>query len=65
MVLCCCAMLKLTMSETAENEGAKAGSLALGFTPLKLLGRTEARSHSPEVLEFFSLKDLLIRLRCL
>lgn len=62
MVLCCCVMLKLTTSETAVNDGAKAGSLVLGFTPFKPLGQTEARSHMPEVLEFFSLQDLLIRL---
>lgn len=50
--LCCCIILKLTTSgtETAGNEGAKAESLALGFTPLGLLGQTEARSHMPEVL---------------
>lgn len=61
---CCCVMLKLTMSgtETAGIEGAKAGSLALGFTPSGLLGQTEARSHMPEVLECFSLQDLLSRL---
>lgn len=52
-------------TETAGIEGAKAGSLALGFTPSGVLGQTEARSHMPEVLECFSLQDLLSRLRCL
>lgn len=66
LLVCCCVMLKLTNSgkETAGIEGAKVGSLTLGFTP-GLVGQTEAWSHMPEVLECFSLNDLPIRLWCL
>lgn len=65
--LCCCVMIKLTTSgkETAGNEGAKVGSLTLGFTPSVLRGQIQVCSHMPEVLEFFSLQDLLDRLWCL
>lgn len=65
--LYCCVMIKLTTSgkEPAGSEGAKIGSLTLGFTPSGLVGQIQVWSHMPEVLECFSLQDLLIRLWCL
>lgn len=59
-----CVMLKLTISgrETEGNDGAKVWSLTLGLTPSGILGQTEVRSHMPEMLECFSLQDLLVRL---